>query len=105
MNHYTEWATVPLIGGGGFNAPSGVNYFTPDWYFSGEEARRRLALDKTPDVVINLLIYPRKDRLKPMYPYAGSVKAANGQPGGGREYKTDKAIPFWSRFPVILPLF
>jgi hypothetical protein len=65
MNHNTEWATVGLIAGGGFDAPSGVNYFTPDWYASGEEARRRLALDKTPDVVINLLIYPRKDRLKP----------------------------------------
>jgi RHS repeat-associated protein len=105
MNHYTKMEYLPLIMAGGIASPSGKNYFTPDYYWTGESARSALALNKTPDVFINLTIYPIRDELEPDYPRGHRVDPDNFQPGGGVEFWTRKIIPFWSRQPVIVPLF
>jgi len=109
MNHYTTWETLDKImsptPSGGINNPAGDNYVTPDYYFDGIAARMALNLDKTPELFINLVIYPKSDGLIPDYPHAKRVPGNDMQPGGGLEYWTKKPIPFWTRFPVIVPLF
>jgi RHS repeat-associated protein len=99
-NHYTRKEILPLITSGGINSPSGKNYFTPDFYFSASLAKARLALPKRPDLVINLTLFPNRDRLSSIR----QVDPDFGEPGGGREFSTARKISFWSRLPVVLPL-
>ena len=100
-NHYTSWTSLTKIMAGGIDNPNGDNYFTPDYYFSGSTAKSSLALSKTPQCDINLTLYPFRDGLK----LPTTVLPLNGEPGGGTEYVTTQAIPFWSRAPVVWPLF
>jgi RHS repeat-associated protein len=102
LNHYTTFTGLGLILlSGSINSPSGTNFFTPDWYFSSQTAKAKLALSKYPDVFINLNLFRYRDNL--IGPEV--VGPANGELGGGQEYYTYQSIPLWTRFPAILPVF
>jgi RHS repeat-associated protein len=100
LNHYTQWIYLPFIMLGGIDSPSGTNYFTPDFYLSGAEAKSKLALKTTPQVIINLTVYSYTDGLHGPEP----VRPANGELGGGTEYSTARVVPFWTSWPVLFPL-
>jgi RHS repeat-associated protein len=101
LNHYTRWEFIPSIMLHGIDSPSGNNYFTSDFYLSQREAKAKLALPKHPQVGINLILYPSGDALLGPDP----VPANFGEIGGGEQYRTGEVIPFWSRAPVLFPLF
>ena len=86
--------------GGGIDSPKGTNFFTPDFYLSGAEAKARLALLTRPQVIINLTVYSYTDGLHGPDP----VLPANGELGGGEEYSTVRVVPFWTRWPILFPL-
>jgi hypothetical protein len=100
-NHYTRWEYLPSIMSKGIDSPTGDNYFTPDFYLSASTAKSMLAMSRKPQIDINLTLYPFGDAL--MGPT--TVLPLNGEPGGGLEYHTSMPIPFWSRSPIVWPLF
>jgi hypothetical protein len=86
----------------GINNPfGGKNYVTTDYYLFAKEAKAKLALGKMPQLGINLFVYKYKDDLHGPTEVAGN----NNGNGTGQEYWTEQPIPFWSRAPVIWPLF
>jgi hypothetical protein len=117
LHHYTDWTGLMYIMkpvGGGINAPSGTNFFSPDVYFSSTTAEERLAVCKQLDVRVTVDLYYSRDgfywpptRVAPM----ACGASANGgwanrtAPGGGLETKTSSAIPFYTRNPSVFPLF
>jgi RHS repeat-associated protein len=104
LNHYTRWDVLPKImrpgPQGGINNPNGDNYFTPDFYFSGQKAKSRLATRLKPQLFISLLVRRRSDKLAPFR----RVEPANNERGGGIETFTSRPVPFWARLPVVVPI-
>jgi len=100
LNRYTQWIYLPLIIAGRINSPYGTNYFTPDFYISGAEAKSKLALASKPQVIINLTVYEYTDGLHG----PTTVEPLNGEIGGGMEYSTARVVPFLTRFPILFPV-
>ncbi len=95
LNHYTQWIFLPLIMAGGIDSPSGLNFFTPDFYTSGAQAQAALNMKTKPELFINLTVYSYTDGLSEPRPVAV---------GTGTEYWTARVVPFWPRWPVLFPL-
>jgi RHS repeat-associated protein len=99
-NHYTTLDVVPLIFIGGINSPSGKNFVTTDYYFTGQTAQDRLALSQKPEVYINLFVFKVGDGLSGPTPVAPNEYGN----GGGTEYVTGQVIPVLRRAPIVVPL-
>ena len=119
LHHYTDFRGLmyimnPLPGKGGINSPSGTNFFSPDVMWSSDTAEDRLAVCKELDVRITVDIYITRDSLNwPPTPVTrktcppGSSGGWGGKTanGGGKEVTTGSVIPFYSRKPIVVPLF
>jgi RHS repeat-associated protein len=102
VNHYTTFKNFRLIlADGEIDSPSGVNYFTPNYFLSSKTAKAKLQLSTTPQVAINLFVFLEGDLLSGPTPVLGS----GGRATGALEYSTHQPVPIYTRGFVPWPLF
>jgi RHS repeat-associated protein len=106
VRHYTNVTNFGRIVASGGNIanpnPGSRNYYTFDRYYTGQEAREKLATCKPMEIVIQLWLFVRRDgvSLPPtrVAPYPCNPPEVNG---GGTEMSTTSGVNIWSRFPNI----
>jgi RHS repeat-associated protein len=95
--HYTTrvgFAKIKASGMIGFWG--GRNFYSPTDYIYGSEAKSWLALPRKPEVKIQLTLFMTTDILIGPYPVLPNYE----EHGGGWEYMTLFAIPYYHRSPV-----
>jgi hypothetical protein len=106
-NRYMSWTELAWVCSNNMiktNNPDGKTYFTHDFYFSSNEAWTKLALPVKPDLFVDLTLYVGEDEL---VNHSGiSVEGDPLRPGsgGGTQFYTEKPVPFYARFPIIIPI-
>jgi RHS repeat-associated protein len=94
--HYTTRVGFVLIQSSGMVGLWGhKNFYSPTEYTFAFEAKKKLALPRTPEVRIELTLSLNLDCLIGPYP----VLQNYGEPGGGWEYMTLFAVPYLNRSP------
>lgn len=118
LHHYTEWKSLPFImnpgEGGGIDSPSGNNFYSSNIVWGSEAAEKGFAVCHRLQVRISLDMYFSTDGFylpetivqpKTCGPLATGGWAGKTAPGGLKETRTAYAVPFWTRRPIVFPLF
>lgn len=118
LHHYTSWSSLMFImrpgASGGINSPRGENFYSSDRVWTAEAAEDGFAVCKELDVRISLDMYYAQDGFyfplttvsgKRCGPESNGGWANKWANGGKQETKTSSAVPFWTRRPIVAPLF
>ncbi len=118
LHHYTDWKGLMFIANpgenGGINAPSGRNFYSSDRIWGSYTAEAGFAVCHRLDFRISLDMYYDQDgfylpmsRVQPKAcgPDANGGWANKTAPGGLQETETANWVPFWTRRPIVAPLF
>lgn len=118
LHHYTDWGSLMFImrpgESGGVNSPNGPNFYSSNIVWTADAAEDGFAVCKQLDVRISLDMYYPQDGF--YFPLTGVERKdcpsdSNGgwanktAKGGKLETKTSSRVPFWTRKPIVAPLF
>jgi hypothetical protein len=113
MYHYTsKKGFIAILMSGQVGLWFHQNFWTQTEFSNRFAVQNFLAIPNTPDIRIELTIYPVRDLMFPRQgrtvleqPDWGKPTFVAGLTGGGREWFTYIPVPYYSRQPVVVTLF